>query len=235
MFAKKAVELEPEEGDAHSLLQEARAQLQHRFELLIRRFDMNLRKAHAASWITALILMFGHPAQAQDRFFDDFEDGDLFDDDPVSWVPADQVICGANFCCQGEFEVVNGDLRVRQTGIGDTGIFLQQPFEGDISVRARVAFLGQGSAAEIGLAVHLGGGCINGYAADLSTDGEITKSIECDDAADTDDSGTLDVTDAVFLFNFLFAGDGAPPAPGVMECGEDATEDLLGCTVGCAN
>ena len=58
--------------------------------------------------------------------------------------------------------------------------------------------------------------------------------IECDDAADANDSGTLDITDAVFLFNFLFAGGGAPPAPGVMECGEDATDDALGCEAGCA-
>lgn len=52
--------------------------------------------------------------------------------------------------------------------------------------------------------------------------------VTCDDAADADDSGALDTSDAVFLLSALFRGGPAPAAP-FPACGEDPTEDALGC------
>jgi len=53
--------------------------------------------------------------------------------------------------------------------------------------------------------------------------------LPCDDAADVDDSGALEVTDAVALLGYLFRGQ-APPAPPRDRCGEDPTgEDPLAC------
>lgn len=52
---------------------------------------------------------------------------------------------------------------------------------------------------------------------------------DCVDAADADDSGDIDISDAVFTFLYLFAGGSAPPAPGPEVCGEDPTDDGLGC------
>jgi len=45
---------------------------------------------------------------------------------------------------------------------------------------------------------------------------------------DIDDSGDVDLSDAVFLFGFLFLG-GAPPAPPLESCGSDPTPDDLAC------
>ncbi len=50
----------------------------------------------------------------------------------------------------------------------------------------------------------------------------------CADAADADDNGKVDVTDPVYLLNFLFTG-GAPPALPFAECGQDPTVDDLRC------
>jgi len=56
-----------------------------------------------------------------------------------------------------------------------------------------------------------------------------TAEIDCLDAADTDDSGQVDITDGVRVLDHLFLGGDPPPAPGPSECGEDPTADLLGC------
>jgi serpin B len=53
-------------------------------------------------------------------------------------------------------------------------------------------------------------------------------SILCMDAADANDSGELDISDPVYLLSFLFLGGSAPGAP-FSGCGEDLTEDSLGC------
>lgn len=50
----------------------------------------------------------------------------------------------------------------------------------------------------------------------------------CIDAADTNDSGTFDLSDAVSVFLYLFDGRMELPPPGPF-CGVDPTEDELGC------
>ena len=50
----------------------------------------------------------------------------------------------------------------------------------------------------------------------------------CDDADDANDDGESNISDAISLLGFLFLGGAAPPAP-FPECGEDPTEDELGC------
>jgi hypothetical protein len=52
----------------------------------------------------------------------------------------------------------------------------------------------------------------------------------CRAAADTDTSGSVNVTDAVFLLGHLFAGGPAPAAP-FPGCGESSTGSL-GCDSG---
>ena len=57
----------------------------------------------------------------------------------------------------------------------------------------------------------------------------------CQDAADIDDSGVIDLTDAVRLLDFLFRGGPEPPAPGSEACGEAPTADELEtCAAGCS-
>ena len=46
-------------------------------------------------------------------------------------------------------------------------------------------------------------------------------------AADVDDSGSVDLTDAVYLLNYLFIGGAAPAEP--VACGLDPTGDNLSC------
>ena len=53
--------------------------------------------------------------------------------------------------------------------------------------------------------------------------------ILCDDAADADDSGELDFSDDIFTLKAIFLGNVAFSAPGMKECGVDATDDALGC------
>lgn len=50
----------------------------------------------------------------------------------------------------------------------------------------------------------------------------------CLDALDSNDSGMIDISDPAHTLRHLFQGAGAPPAPG-MQCGEDPTDDQLGC------
>jgi hypothetical protein len=50
----------------------------------------------------------------------------------------------------------------------------------------------------------------------------------CRDAADVDDSGFINIADAVFELSFLFLSGASPPPPGSRSCG-DPTADPLGC------
>ena len=51
---------------------------------------------------------------------------------------------------------------------------------------------------------------------------------DCRDAADSNDNGLLDITDAMYSLTFLFCCGAPPPAPGP-GCGEDPTPDTLDC------
>jgi hypothetical protein len=50
----------------------------------------------------------------------------------------------------------------------------------------------------------------------------------CPRSADADDSGGLDITDAIHLLTWLFLG-GPPPEDPLAACGHDPTPDDLGC------
>jgi len=50
----------------------------------------------------------------------------------------------------------------------------------------------------------------------------------CDDAADVNDDGVLDMADCTYLTNYLAAGGPAPPMP-FPDCGKDPSADALGC------
>lgn len=54
------------------------------------------------------------------------------------------------------------------------------------------------------------------------------ETLPCPDAADADDSGAVELTDAVFALSFLYQGGAAPPPP-FPGCGEDPTADALDC------
>ncbi len=54
--------------------------------------------------------------------------------------------------------------------------------------------------------------------------------LECEDAADSDDSGVLDISDGIYALKFLFTG-GARPASPCPDCGENPTTDGLDCAV----
>ena len=54
----------------------------------------------------------------------------------------------------------------------------------------------------------------------------------CDDSADANDDGAIDLGDAVNVLNFLFIGGPDYPEPfdrDRLECGEDPTDDDLDC------
>ncbi len=54
--------------------------------------------------------------------------------------------------------------------------------------------------------------------------------LRCDDAADANDDGVVDITDAVASLAYQFLGDFKIPAPGPNDCGRDSTlGDPLGC------
>jgi hypothetical protein len=52
---------------------------------------------------------------------------------------------------------------------------------------------------------------------------------DCLDAADADDNGEVQLTDAIKILGFLFLGADPPPAPGPpgSPCGADPTDDPL--------
>lgn len=51
---------------------------------------------------------------------------------------------------------------------------------------------------------------------------------DCEDAADVNDDGLVDISDPVRLLGHLFLGSGRPPEP-FAACGADTTEDQVGC------
>lgn len=51
----------------------------------------------------------------------------------------------------------------------------------------------------------------------------------CLDAAGTNDTDNLDLSDAVSLLGFLFLGGAPPAAPGPQVCGPDPEGTSLGC------
>jgi hypothetical protein len=62
----------------------------------------------------------------------------------------------------------------------------------------------------------------------LHVAGDEEPILECLDAADADDSGAVNITDAAFILASLFQGGAEPPAP-FPTCGPDPTDDGLGC------
>ncbi len=59
------------------------------------------------------------------------------------------------------------------------------------------------------------------------------REIRCRDAADSNDDGDVDLTDAAFILGYLFEA-GAPPASPFPAAGTDGTADALGCAEGLA-
>lgn len=55
-----------------------------------------------------------------------------------------------------------------------------------------------------------------------------TEPLECEDSADVNDDGKVDLSDAVSATGYLFRGSSQPPPPHA-SCGVDPTEDSLGC------
>ena len=53
----------------------------------------------------------------------------------------------------------------------------------------------------------------------------------CEDSADFNDDGNIDITDPVLVLSFLtgIGLGGPPPLPGIIDCGFDPTPDNLGC------
>ena len=51
----------------------------------------------------------------------------------------------------------------------------------------------------------------------------------CDDACDSNDDGTVDISDAIATLGVLFLGNGVIPLPGMKDCGVDPTDDGAGC------
>ena len=56
------------------------------------------------------------------------------------------------------------------------------------------------------------------------------------DAADANDTGNIEITDAIIIFSWLFTGGAAPAPPSpaspgyrAEECDNDATDDGIGC------
>lgn len=56
-----------------------------------------------------------------------------------------------------------------------------------------------------------------------------TGAVQCEDAADFNDDGRLDLTDPIALLGMLYRGGQLPPQPGPQDCGPDPTADALGC------
>lgn len=52
------------------------------------------------------------------------------------------------------------------------------------------------------------------------------ETLPCLSAADSNDSGAIDLSDAVFTLGFLYLGSGLPPPP-FDQCGIDPTPDAL--------
>lgn len=58
----------------------------------------------------------------------------------------------------------------------------------------------------------------------------VAPSLTCEDAADADDNGWLDLADVVYLLRFIYVRESPPPAP-FPDPGFDPTPDGLACSV----
>jgi hypothetical protein len=128
---------------------------------------------------------------------------------------------------------------------GDTLQYKEEPLQGEHEYEA-VALLPEGGRESLGKCTAnynppvIGGfqrGDCNGDGAQDLSDGVCILlflfaggQALCADAADADDTGVIEITDAIFLLSHLFLGGGPPPAP-YPGCGHDGTDDSLGCDV----
>ena len=53
------------------------------------------------------------------------------------------------------------------------------------------------------------------------------EAVSCPDAGDADDNGRLEISDAIYVLNFLFLGSRPPANPGPTTPGSDPTADGL--------
>ncbi len=118
------------------------------------------------------------------------------------------------------FEVV-GSAQIAPTIFTENGNSIPNTSSGTLSVVAGSLFIrgdanGSDSAPDVGDVIAILEYLFSGN--DLS----------CFDAADVNDTGTLDIADAIFLLEYLFSSQSPPPAP-FPDLGPDPTEDSLGC------
>ncbi len=143
------------------------------------------------------------------------------------------------------------DIVIRRDGTeiatlpGDTLQYKEEPLQGDHEYEA-IALLPEGGQESLGKCTAtydppvIGGfqrGDCNGDGTQDLSDGVCILlflfaggQALCADAADADDTGVIEITDAIFLLSHLFLGGGPPPAP-YPGCGHDGTGDDLGCEV----
>ncbi len=61
--------------------------------------------------------------------------------------------------------------------------------------------------------------------------GQVPGGIPCEDAADVNDDGSINIVDVLYLLNFGFLPGSPPPPAPFLICGMDPTDDSLDCAV----
>ena len=64
----------------------------------------------------------------------------------------------------------------------------------------------------------------------MSTQGGGAARFASSDAADADDTGALDISDAITILSYLFTGGRPLPPPSDKTCGSDPTADAIDCS-----
>ena len=132
----------------------------------------------------------------------------------------------------GPYDVVAEDSRGQARLVN--GVTYETPFSLlDVTPKlvstlggAELTFLGEGFHA--GMVLSLGGSDLtNVTVLDDTTAKGKTQSLAAGlhDAADADDNGSEEITDAILILSYLFTGGRAPAAPGPERCGEDPSAD----------
>ena len=123
------------------------------------KMNRNVSRAMTVGWT----LVSGVVAGAE--LFDDFEDGQLLDGDPIVW----EAGCPWN---QNSWRIQDGDLHLQNATHTNAWLPTVEVFEGDVTLETELRFVGDGGRVRLGL--HSFCGPVQAYLAGLNSRGELT-------------------------------------------------------------
>lgn len=172
--------------------------------------------------------------------------GSIYSYDAEGYVPAGSMTAVSFSLDAGPAGVMldpdTGLLEWTPASMGDQPFTLRASLpSGEFSTQSWVVAVGDGGGLVID-SLFLRGDCSGDGSVNLGDAISVLSGLfqgtemTCVDACDVNDSGGVDLSDPIFLLDHLFSGGASPAEPFVGGCGDDPTDDAIGCSsnAGCS-